>query len=263
MNTPVFIQAKYYSPGRTYLGKSYTPVMVILHWTDCTLAVADLVFEGKTSRQVSNHYTIGADGTEHQYLNLEDTAWGCGDFYVNLQSVGVEHEGQPGVQITDQCYTESIERLASLCAKYNIDPRGTVTIKTNNGMKTFPTLCPHKLIVPDTCPGTLDIERLRDGVVSALERGIDQPVVTNPIPAQTTAMEVPVTFTVELLYNAHFRLEPTLNSEIMATYPKGSTIVCSGTTVGQLVGVNGVSSDKWYQSKNHGYFVSATVANHN
>lgn len=262
MNTPVFIQAKYYSPGRTYKGVSFTPKIIVLHWIDGTLAVADKVFEGKTSRQVSNTYAIGADGTEHQYLQESDTPWGCGDFYVNLQSFGVECEGQPGVQITDLTHAQAIRRSTYLCAKYHIDPRGYSTIKTNNGMKTFPNICPHSLIVSTSCPGTLDIERIRAGVVSALEQGIDMPIITNPIPAQTTAMEVPVTFTVELLYPAHFRLEPTLNSEIMATYPKGSTIVCSATTVGQLVGVNGVSSDKWYQSKNHGYFVSATVANH-
>lgn len=95
---------------------------------------------------------------------------------------------------------------------------------------------------------------------TAAYSNVDQPVSA---PAgNTTAVELPITFWVELQYRANFREEPNTGSKIMFTYDKGTRVECNATAQGELVTVGGVSSDKWYKSSKHGYYVSATVATH-
>lgn len=265
MNTPTFIQAAYYSPGRTFQGISYTPKLIVLHWMDTTLAGADFIFEGKTSRQVSAHYGIGADGTEHQYVEEADTAWQAGDWMVNLQSIGVEHEGWPGHAITGATYQQSIARIADICHRYNIDPLGSVIIRTNTGFKTLPTLCPHNLIVATECPGTLNVQAIRTAVSAAMNMsGVDQPLPTVPN-ATTTAYEVPVHFQVVItVAEAHFRKEPTTASQSEGLYPKGATFMCDATVTGQVVTIGSTTTDQWYRSVpdqlGQQFYISAAVS---
>lgn len=259
-----FIQAKFYSPGRTYKGQTFKPVMIVEHWMDTTLEGADNVFLGKTSRQVSAHFGIGKDGTIHQYVDVNDTAWGAGDWYVNLQSINIEHEGQPGVAITDECYIASMKLQAQLCQEFGIDPKGMLNVRTNNGARTFNTLCPHDEVVATSCPGTLDLGRLRNGVASVLSLvGVDQPVNTSGTTGTTTVYQVPLEFTVTTLYRANFRTEPHLTAHIAATYSAGTTIDCISTVEGDTVTVNGITTNKWYKSSLHGFYISAAVARHN
>jgi len=93
---------------------------------------------------------------------------------------------------------------------------------------------------------------------------VDEPV--NGTPAQVsvaTINNVPIDFTITTLYRAHFRQSPSLSAPIMATYNKGTTVECAKTVQGDSVTVGNVTSTKWYQSKNHGWFISAATCNHN
>lgn len=101
---------------------------------------------------------------------------------------------------------------------------------------------------------------------------VDQPVgaAVEAVTASVTH-EVPITFWITIaapLGKANFREEPNTGSRVAATYSNGEMIECIATVQGELVGItrkdgSHISSDKWYKSKLHGYYVSAAVCNHN
>lgn len=237
-----------------------TVLMIVDHWTDCDGLLADEILEGKTARQVSGHFMVSKSGEIHQHVKVGDTAWGAGDWQVNLQCINIEHEGQPGVPITDACYEASIALHRQLCDQFFIDPLGHVTFETTtSGIQTFPTICPHSRIHPTECPGTLDLGRIAAGITPNLS-GVDQPIVPTPIQATiASAQIVPVTFSVGTLYNANLRTRQDLSAHVEYTVPKGTVLTAHDTVHGDTV--NG--SDTWYRVSYEGndyLFVSASIS---
>jgi hypothetical protein len=136
-----FLPAAYQSAGR--LG---TPVtLIVVHWMDGTLASTDVVFTSG-NRQASAHYGV-EDGTVHQYVREENTAWGAGDWPTNLRSINIEHSAQPGRNASDATYTTSAALIADICNRHGFAP-GADTIR------------PHRDFTSTDCPGTLDVDRL-------------------------------------------------------------------------------------------------------
>lgn len=126
---------------------------VVLHWIVGTLEAADAVFQDDL-RDTSAHYGIGQ--TEiHQYVEEKNVAYHAGNYEVNQRSIGIEHEGGPDLPITDAVYNQSIELVADICKRYNIPPDDFHII-------------PHRQIKATQCPGTLDIQRIINGVKSAI-----------------------------------------------------------------------------------------------
>ena len=84
-------------------------------------------------------------------------------------------------------------------------------------------------------------------------------------------VNVPVTFQVIVngpLGSANFRTEPKTGDNIAVNYPNGSTIDCIDTVTGQTLSITWpggitVTTDKWYKSSLHGYYISAAVSTHN
>jgi len=130
-----------YEKGR----RGKTIKWIIMHWIVGTLQSADATFKNPT-RIASAHFGIGQNEI-HQYVNEGDTAYHSGNFDVNLQSIGLEHEGGPNLPITDNVYKQSAELVAYLCKKYSI-PFDRVHIRK------------HGEIKPTQCPGTLDIDKV-------------------------------------------------------------------------------------------------------
>lgn len=220
------------------------PVMVVEHWTDCVGILADEILEGRTTRKVSAHFRVAADGTVYQHVKVGDTAWGAGDWQVNLRCINIEHEGAPGVPITDACYAASIELQKQLCSMFGIDPLGTVTFNTTlQGVRTLPTLCPHGLIHPDECPGTLDIGRIASGITS----GNHDTQVPDGSPVGATlasAVIVPVTAQVKTLYASKLRTRQDLLAPYV-TVPAGTVLTAHETVQGSPATVNGKTDDNW------------------
>lgn len=68
--------------------------------------------------------------------------------------------------------------------------------------------------------------------------------------------------------SANFRKEPSLSGAVMVTYKNGEQIECSDTVDGEEVTVHNPdgsprTSNKWYQSKKHGWYIAAVVSKHN
>lgn len=114
---------------------------IVIHWIVGKLSAADAVF-ASTARQSSAHYAVG-NGVVHQYVAEENTAWHCGVFASNQESIGIEHEGGPTLPITDGVYKTSAELIASIWKRHGIIP-----------------LRKHSEFKATQCPGTLDLARL-------------------------------------------------------------------------------------------------------
>ena len=128
--------------------------LIVIHYIVGTLADADRVFTDPAA-EVSAHFAID-EGSIHQYVKEEDTAWHAGDFTINTRSIGIEHsafwdpdadEIRPPDEST---MAASIELCLSLCTKYGLDPEVAIV--------------PHQQFTETLCPGTVDYLYIRDGV---------------------------------------------------------------------------------------------------
>jgi hypothetical protein len=136
-----------FTPGRS------SPIdTIVVHWMDGWLSGTDQVFQDQI-RKTSAHYGIEND-TIHQYVQETDTAWHAGSFPANSRSIGIEHSAQPGRPASDATYASSIWLIATLCRKYGLNP--------------YTAIKPHNAFYNTQCPGTLDLDRLKNGVAAAL-----------------------------------------------------------------------------------------------
>ena len=74
---------------------------------------------------MSWHYTIrSADGHVAQHVATRNVAAHAGNWYLNMHSIGFEHEGfaaQPGAWYTEALYRNSAELAKYLAAKYGFE----------------------------------------------------------------------------------------------------------------------------------------------
>lgn len=160
MVTAKWVPSPNYSSGRTDRnGVVNTVDLIVIHYIVGTLAAADQVFTS-TERQVSAHYGIG-EGEVHQYVKESDTAWHAGNFTINTKSIGIEHSADPNRAPDNFTYQTSIQLCIELCQKYGLDPRQAIV--------------PHKKFIATQCPGTVDINRIIEGVAQGMGRRTYRP----------------------------------------------------------------------------------------
>lgn len=125
----IWIGSPNYAPGRD----GHRPVAIVYHIMDGTLAGTDAWFRDRESR-VSAHYGIGKDGSVHQYVREEDTAWANGvvnrpswpllDEFPgvdpNRYTLSIEHEGHPGEPFTEAMYQASLALTRYLVSRWAI-----------------------------------------------------------------------------------------------------------------------------------------------
>ena len=133
---------------------------IVIHWIVGKLAAADAAFQNP-KRPVSAHYGVGPSQI-HQYVKDEDTAYHAGNFQVNQESIGIEHEGGPDLPISESVYHNSAELLAYLSEVHD------VPLNRNH-------IWGHREIKATQCPGTLDIDKL-----IALARNLLVPPIITP-----------------------------------------------------------------------------------
>lgn len=145
---------------------------IILHWIVGTLESADATFQNP-ARDASAHYGIGDDEI-HQYVKDEDTAWHAGNWNVNLESIGIEHEGGymlngKRVKPSEKTHQTSAQLVYDLCKKYGIPIDRSHILKHNEVSDT-----------PTECCGTLDIDyivslaKAKDNPCAEVERELDE-----------------------------------------------------------------------------------------
>lgn len=150
-----WIGSPHFDTGRVDRVRNQNRVeLIVLHYMVGTLAATDQHFNDP-STNVSTHYGIG-EGSIHQYVKEEDTAWHAGDYTINTRSIGIEHsafwnpdtgEIRPPESST---FTAAIDLCTRLCRQYGLDP--------------YTALVPHREFTHTACPGTLDYLYIRKQV---------------------------------------------------------------------------------------------------
>ena len=140
------------SPNYTAGRGGRTVDRIVIHYIVGTLAAADATFADPNSG-VSAHYGIG-EGAVHRYVSEKNTAWHAGNFAMNQRSIGIEHSADAVRPPSQSTYTASIELCAQLCRTYGLNP--------------LTQIIPHSSVVATACPGTVDIQRIRNGVKARL-----------------------------------------------------------------------------------------------
>ena len=154
-----------HSPNFAAGRKTYTPIAIVIHIMEGSMAATDSWF-GSTVSQVSSHYGIGINGDIHQYVQEADTAWHAGRVnaptwalikpagngsYINpnYYTVGIEHEGDETTEWSDATYTSSSSMISEIAKRWNI-PIDRQHIVGH-----------HEIYSLKACPGTkVDFEKL-------------------------------------------------------------------------------------------------------
>jgi hypothetical protein len=95
---------------------------IVIHDTETSYGEAlDLV---KDPTYLAWNYTIrSSDGHVAQHLYANDVGWHAGNWYVNMHSIGIEHEGyaaQGATWFTESMYESSAELVKYLAHEYNV-----------------------------------------------------------------------------------------------------------------------------------------------
>lgn len=135
------------------VGRDGTAVdRIVIHYIVGTLAAADATFANSASG-VSAHYGIG-EGALHQYVSELNTSWHAGDFPMNQRSIGIEHSADVDRAPSASTYEMSVDLCVNICQDYGLDPQTQII--------------GHSSVVATACPGTVDLQRIRDEVAARL-----------------------------------------------------------------------------------------------
>lgn len=109
---------------------------------------------------LSSHFAVFLDGEFEQYVEIGNTAHHSGNNWVNIRSIGIEHQdnGIPSDSVrTDKLYETTANLIASTALSLGIILLGEYNIK------------PHKEFTDTGCPGGLDINRIRESANKKLQ----------------------------------------------------------------------------------------------
>ena len=113
---PYVPQSEYLPTHTNYWeGRSGAPInYVVIHYTDISYARTLRAFNNLAS-DVSAHYVIRGDGHIAQIVHEADTAWHSGNYWYNLESIGIELELD---RVTNPVFTaaEYYAAAALVCA---------------------------------------------------------------------------------------------------------------------------------------------------
>jgi N-acetylmuramoyl-L-alanine amidase len=143
-----FLGSPNFAPGRNGHNLVTEPRFVVIHTMVGTIASANARFQ-QASEQASAHYGVGLDGRIVQWVREEDAAFHAGDFVVNLDSIGIEHEdgGRFDDPRPDALYRASAELVGDICRRCGM-PIDAQHIR------------PHRDFSATRCPDALDVARI-------------------------------------------------------------------------------------------------------
>ena len=206
---------------------------VVIHVIDGSQKACDETFLSRTlDFKRSAHYSVGRDGTIHQYVDEQDTAFHCGIvdrptwsglkrgptgaiINPNFYTIGIEHEGRADDPWPPEMYAASAALLADIASRY---PALRPLSRRNVVMH-------REIRASKTCPGSqADLARL---ILAAGGPPVEDPLVVR------TRTRVNVR-----------RGHPSSMAPVVRVIPAGELINVVATVTGEKV--NGVSV--WYQN---------------
>lgn len=121
---------------------------IVIHWFGVgTLESANTRFQN-INNKVSAHYGI-SKGRIWQWVREENAAWHAGDYLVNQESIGIEHDAgvDPKHDLSEQDYQNSGQLVAEISKRWGI-PLDRAHVLG------------HRQIKATQCPGTIDIDKI-------------------------------------------------------------------------------------------------------
>jgi hypothetical protein len=94
---------------------------IVIHNTEGSYQTALQLVQDPT--YLAWHYTIrSSDGHVAQHLNNKNVGWQAGNWYVNMHSIGIEHEGYAatGTWFTEAMYQNSAKLVRYLAEEYDV-----------------------------------------------------------------------------------------------------------------------------------------------
>lgn len=200
---------------------------IIIHTVDGSLQSAVNTFQSG-ARGVSAHYIVGTDGHITQMVLDTDTAYHCGNYKMNLMSIGIEHadDGNPYDVRPDILYRKSGILVAYLCSKYGLQiNRQVLRLHKEVSLKAT------------ACPATLDVDKI---IEYALRAYSGEALLKAQ---ETTEASYHRTVTITLDQGVNVRTTPTLEGKVITALPKGTKV-----NVEQVIqGANVTGNNLWYK----------------
>lgn len=142
--------------GRPY---GFHPEAIVIHIMDGSYEAGESVF-ADSSTQKSAHYGVSKQGTVHQYVDENDTAFHAGivvnptwdllkpGVNPNFYTIGIEHEGLACDVWSDAQLEASADLVKEIAARWCIP------------LDTEHVIRHHQIRASKTCPGGLDVGEL-------------------------------------------------------------------------------------------------------
>lgn len=131
---------KHYTPGRDGSIQAVT-----IHHMGGNLSI-DGCWSTWQNREASAHYAVQSDGKIGQLVNDWDTAWACGNWWANSNTISIEHANNCNGPwtVNDTVLDQGAHLTAAICKKYGL---GRPTWMVN--------VFPHSHWSATDCPGEL------------------------------------------------------------------------------------------------------------
>lgn len=159
MARPDYSRARWYGAYSGNYGRANRPSSnridkVVIHCVNGSWSSAINWFRDPRAG-VSAHYTVrSSDGFIGQSVEEKDIGYHAGNWPVNQNSIGIEHEGygnNPSRWFTPELYNSSARLTAYLCKKYGIPIR--------RGGVNMSGILAHRQATSTYCPGEFDFDR--------------------------------------------------------------------------------------------------------
>lgn len=131
--------------------------IVIHHAATTSLSAVDATFTNP-SRQASAHFAVCGKEV-HQYVDLNDTAWHCGDWPGNCCTVGIELVNStitPDYRVSEETFNTAIKLVAKLAKDLGL---GKIAFEPDG---VYPTLSAHRDWSATYCPGDYVYSRMNE-----------------------------------------------------------------------------------------------------
>lgn len=120
---------------------------IVIHDTEGSYQSAIDHFQDTTSYVSCNYVIRSSDGAVTQMVRNQDVGWCAGDWYVNMHSINIEHEGFAAngkAWYTEAMYASSAKLVRYLAKKYNIPLDRQHIIGHDNIPTTNPLSMPNQ-----------------------------------------------------------------------------------------------------------------------
>lgn len=167
---------KHYTKGRE--GRKVNKI--VLHHNAGNLSVQGCWNVWQT-RQASAHYQVQSDGLIGQLVYDSDTAWHCGDWVANTESIGIEHANNDSSNwtISEQCLDAGAHLVAALCVRFGLGAPSW-------GVNVFP----HSAFKSTDCPGEIAGAQRKNYMMRARDYYAQMTGQTTPAPEPAPAVPV-------------------------------------------------------------------------